>query len=133
MKLLITLTILASTVFAMRVTKVMDFYPGNFDLVEVSPMCPPNSNGVSCMAIGSLIKVKSYAGCLGEKAFFDAQVVSERGLTKVYITSLIKTDLEMEMRVRCVRLKEIKETIVAPMHISGDVLIINKENRHKEL
>ena len=129
MKLILTLAMVALSAFSIENNKVMDYYQGNFELVEVSPICPPNPSGISCMAIGSKIKVKAYAGCLGEKAFFNAQVVTERGLTKVYITSLIKTDLNMEMRVRCARVKEVNEVIMAPMHIFGDVEVINKEIR----
>lgn len=127
MKILLSMAILMTTVFA-STKPVMDFYQGNFELVEVAPMCPPSvPGGASCMAIGSIIKVKAYAGCLGEKAFFNAQVVSERGLTKVFITSLIKTDLNMEARIRCAKPQIITERVLAPMHISGDVEIINKE------
>mgnify|MGYP001293520450 CR=1 FL=1 len=128
MKKLLILAITLTSFFAHAEQAVMDFYTGNFELVEVAPMCPPSvPNGASCMAIGSIITVKSYAGCLGKKAFFDAQVKSERGLTKIYITSLIQTNLDMERRVRCIKVQEVVEKIIAPMHIGGQVEIINQE------
>lgn len=129
MRLIILFSILSFSVFAnLQYSKVLDFYQGDFELISLKPLCPPTlPDGVSCMAIGSRAVVKSYAGCLGKEAFFDTQVISERGLTKIYITSLIKTDFDMESRVRCIKPVEIIKDIILPAHISGEVQIINKK------
>jgi hypothetical protein len=127
LSLFILLLSFSSLSFA-RTSKVLDFYQGHFELIKLEPLCPPSlPDGISCMAIGSRAVVKAYAGCLGKEGFFDTQIVSTRGLTQIYITSLIKTDLDMESRVRCIKPVEIIKDIILPSHVSGEVEIINKK------
>jgi hypothetical protein len=129
MRVIIILSLLSLGLFAQPLNgKVLDFYQGEFELVSVEPLCPPTlPDGISCMAIGSKVKVKTYAGCLGKEAYFDTQVVSLRDSTNIYITSLIKTNLDMEARIRCIKPVEIIKDIILPSHMYGNVEIINKK------
>jgi len=128
MKLISVLLVLASVSFANPSSKaVLSFYQPSFELIDLAPMCPPSRpDGVSCMAIGSIATVRAYAGCLGQKAFFDAQVKSKAGITTIYINALAKTNKDMEARVRCIKPQEIIEKIILPSHMYGEVEIINQ-------
>lgn len=129
MKYLLLTLLVASAAFANSLPQpVLDFYQPEFELISIEPMCPPSVPGAaSCMAIGTVAKVRAYVGCLGEKAFFDAQVRSENGLTNIYINALAKTNSDLEARVRCIRAQTIVERIILPSHYFGEVKVINQK------
>jgi hypothetical protein len=107
MKTFLTLLALVSfNAFAQESTQLKDgdvsFSKAHAEIISVRLMCPKNPGGFSCMAIGSIIKVKvTLNGCLDTFGgyFSKFNVVNGKGVLSFGAINIANED---SMRVRCI-------------------------------
>jgi hypothetical protein len=72
-------------------------------IISVSPICPRTPGGISCMAIGSTIKVKVFLnGCLDRLGGYSSKVELVDGKAVLYF-SAINIATEASEKVRCIQ------------------------------
>lgn len=114
MKLTTLLTSLFFTFNVFAVELIDTYYSPKYEIISVKPICPTTTGGIRCMAIGTIVKIKSTLnGCLDRVDFFNSQVLSNKGEAKIFITSVAKNDKKNAV-VRCIKLPEDYKTISLP-------------------
>lgn len=108
--------------------RINTFYQPSYEIIDISPICPPVSPGnITCMAIGSKVKIKSVLnGCLDDVVFINDQLQNvsfER--VNLVITAVAKSD-PRNVQVRCVKMPEDVRTIIVPFGKTVSIDLVNQ-------
>lgn len=94
-------------------------------IIEINEICPINSGGIRCMALGSIVTVKvTMNGCLDRFGghFAKFEVIQNKGY--LYFSS-INIFNEASMITRCVQAPTKSVQVHVPF--SGEIILVNME------
>lgn len=101
------------------------FYAGNFEIVDISPMCPKNiPAGAQCFGLGSIVRISTTTGCDDKLAFFDTEIVPTSNGVELHVASVFKRG---SRKILCYVAPVVIKTI--PVHHMGNIELINVELR----
>lgn len=100
-----------------------EYYTADFQIVQLSPMCPTSiPNGASCMGFGSIVTVEATLGCGDELIFSQFEEKKSYENVDLYAISLVKRHPNSKA-IRCIRANTIRKKI--RVNSMGHINLIN--------
>lgn len=124
--LLLSIFLMSFNTFANHSKKLMKYMQPNFEITNIKPICPPALPGeVTCMAIGSIITVKTIIGCVDKIEMFKTQYRKEENNTvNIYIHAVATNDPRNEV-IRCLKPNTIIKKISVPFFVNNHYELVN--------
>jgi hypothetical protein len=100
-----------------------EYYTANFQIMNVSPLCPQTvPNGATCMGYGSIVTVEATLGCGDELIFSRFEEEKSYENVDLYAISLVKRHPNSKV-IRCIR----ANTIIKKVRVNsmGNINLIN--------
>ena len=103
----------------------LEKYAPEFEITNVSPICPKIPGRISCMAIGTIVKMKATLnGCMDRLIHFSNQVELSGDKAIIHISSVAVVD-PRSASTRCVRMPEVTKTV----SISSGMMNVSLEQK----
>ncbi len=121
------LLLIVSMLFSVSTfASVSPYYSAEFEVVNVSPMCPRSvPNSAVCMGLGSIVKLVASVDCNDNLISFDSYEDASTSLvTELHVMNVIKRGKSLR---RCFAPKLIQKTVTVLN--MGPVSIVNDEVR----